>query len=143
MGKRHGEAVSSERQASGVRRQASGIAAGGFRKLLVWQRSKALAVAIYRVTTSQPLAADYGLRDQLRRAAVSICSNIAEGDARQTDKESIQYFFIAKGSVAEVAAQLEIVLEVYAVAPAPIADLICECDEIGAMLQGLIDHRRK
>ena len=56
------------------------------RKLKVWQRAKLFAVAIYKLTSIAPLAADYGLRDQLRRAAVRICRNIAEGDARQTDK---------------------------------------------------------
>jgi four helix bundle protein len=116
--------------------------AGTFRKLLIWQRSKALAVAVYRLTADGPLGKDFGLRDQLRRAAVSVCSNIAEGDARRTDKESVQYFFIAKGSLAEVSAQLEIAAEVHPIEPATIADLLRECDELGAMLQALIDHRR-
>jgi four helix bundle protein len=116
--------------------------AGNFRKLLIWQRSKALAVAVYRLTADGPLGKDFGLRDQLRRAAVSVCSNIAEGDARRTDKESVQYFFIAKGSLAEVSAQLEIAAEVHPIEPATIADLLRECDELGAMLQALIDHRR-
>jgi four helix bundle protein len=115
----------------------------GFRKLLVWQHSKALAVLIYRLTSSPPLSTDFGLRDQLRRAAVSVCSNIAEGDARQTDKESVQFFFIAKGSLAEVSVQLEIAAEVYPLPAERIAPLQRECDELGAMLQGLIDHRRK
>jgi len=54
---------------------------------------------------------DLGLRDQLRRSAVSIASNLAEGDERDTDKESIRYFFIAKGSVAELRTQLQIAHE--------------------------------
>ena len=115
----------------------------GFRKLLVWQRSKALAVLIYRLTSCSPLSTDFALRDQLRRAAVSVCSNIAEGDARRTGKESVQFFFIAKGSLAEVSAQLEIAAEVYILPAEKIAPLQRECDELGAMLQGLIDHRRK
>jgi four helix bundle protein len=115
----------------------------GFRKLLVWQRSKAPAVLIYRLTSSPPLSTDFGLRDQLRRAAVSVCSNIAEGDARQTGKESVQFFFMAKGSLAEVSAQLEIAAEVYTLPAEKITPLQRECDELGAMLQGLIDHRRK
>ncbi len=60
----------------------------GFRNLQVWQRSKALAVAIYRLTETPPFARDFALRDQMRGAAISVCSNLAEGDARQTDKES-------------------------------------------------------
>jgi four helix bundle protein len=116
---------------------------GGFRKILAWQRSKALAVAVYRLTGADPIAKDFGLRDQLRRAAVSVCSNIAEGDARQTDKESVQFFFVAKGSLAEVAAQLEIATEVYALKPSDIAPLLRECDEIAAMLHAIITHRRQ
>jgi four helix bundle protein len=117
--------------------------AGGFRQLQVWQRSKALAVAIYRLTSTAPLSSDFGLRDQLRRAAVSVCSNIAEGDARQTDKESVQFFYIAKGSLAEISAQLDIALTVHSL-PADIVDpLLDECEAISAMLQGIIIHRRK
>jgi len=116
---------------------------GGFRKLQVWQRSKALAVAIYRLTAATPLASDFGLRDQLRRAALSVCSNIAEGDTRQTDKESVQFFFIAKGSLAEISAQLEIALEVHSLPAATVAPLLQECEELSAMLQALIGHRRQ
>lgn len=117
--------------------------AGNFRKLLVWQRSKALAVEIYRLTGQPPLERDFGLRDQMRRAAVSVCSNIAEGESRQTDKESAQFFFVAKGSLAEVSAQLEIAGEVHSLDPAAVGRVLRECDEISAMLQALIDHRRR
>ena len=54
---------------------------------------------------------DFGLRDQVRRSAVSVASNLAEGDERDTDKESVRYFFIAKGSVAELRTQLQIAHE--------------------------------
>ncbi len=113
-----------------------------FRQLLVWQRSKKLAVEIYRITGQPPIAADFGLRDQLRRAAVSVCSNIAEGDARQTNKESAQFFFIAKGSLAEISAQLEIACEVHSMRLIEIEPLLKECDELSAMLHSLIQHRR-
>lgn len=115
---------------------------GSFRKLLVWQRSKGLAVDIYRLTGQPPLAHDFGLRDQMRRAAVSVCSNIAEGEARQTDRESAQFFFVAKGSLAELSAQLEIATEVHRLPPESVAVLLRECEEISAMLQALITHRR-
>ena len=115
----------------------------GFRSLQVLQRSKTLAVAIYHLTGAALITSDFGLRDQMRRSAVSICSNIAEGDARQTDKESVQFFFVAKGSLAELSAQIEITAEVHALPKDEVQCLLCECDEIGAMLQALIDHRRK
>lgn len=117
--------------------------AGGFHQLQVWQRSKSLAVAIYRLTATAPLATDFGLRDQLRRAAVSVCSNLAEGDARQTDKESVQFFFIAKGSLAEISAQLDIALEVHSMPSASVVPLLQECEAISAMLQAIIAHRRQ
>ena len=79
----------------------------------------------------------------MRRAAVSVCSNIAEGDARQTDRESVQFFFVAKGSLAELSAQIEIAAEVHALPKGEVQYMLRECDEIGAMLQALIDHRRK
>ena len=113
-----------------------------YRQLQVWVRGKALAVTLYRLTAKPPLAADFGLRDQMRRAVVSVCSNIAEGDARQGAKENVQFFYIAKGSLAEVSAQLEIAAEIYPTCAGDIADLVRECDEISAMLQALINHRR-
>ncbi|HWA10184.1 MAG TPA: four helix bundle protein [Opitutaceae bacterium] len=116
---------------------------GGFRQLQVWQRGKALAVELYRLTSSGPFSSDFGLRDQLRRAAVSVCSNIAEGDARQTDRESVQFFFIAKGSLAELSAQLDIALEVHSLSFATVAPLLQECEAISAMLQAIITHRRQ
>ena len=85
---------------------------GGFKELKVWQKSKELAVYIYQVTDKEPFSKDYGLRDQIRRAAVSIASNIAEGDERETDREAVRYFYIAKGSSAEVLTQATIAFEI-------------------------------
>ena len=77
-----------------------------FKKLIVWQKSKDLAVDIYKLTSSGNIAKDYSLVDQMRRAAVSISSNIAEGNDRGTNKESVRYLYIAKGSLAELMTQL-------------------------------------
>lgn len=75
---------------------------GKFRELKVWQRAKDLAVFIYRLTDHGMFAKDYGLRDQIRRAVVSIPSNIAEGGELGSDKQAVRFFYIAKGSSAEV-----------------------------------------
>jgi four helix bundle protein len=83
----------------------------GFKDLAVWQKTKDLAVSIYSVSNSEMKSVDFGLRDQVRRSAVSVASNLAEGDERDTDKESIRFFFIAKGSVAELRTQLQIAHE--------------------------------
>ena len=85
---------------------------GDFRELKVWQRAKDLAVYIYRHTAIGEFSKDYGLRDQIRRASVSMPSNIAEGDELGTDKQSIRFFHIAKGSSAEVFTQAIIALEI-------------------------------
>jgi four helix bundle protein len=77
----------------------------GFKDLVVWQKAKDLAVIIYRISNKTLLSKDFSLRDQIRRSAVSIASNIAEGDERDTDKESVRFFFIAKGSLAELRTQ--------------------------------------
>ncbi|MGA8530113.1 MAG: four helix bundle protein [Acidobacteriaceae bacterium] len=79
-----------------------------YRDLLVWQRSIQLSVAIYRFTGDFPNAELYGLTSQLRRAAVSVASNIAEGYGRATKGEFRQFVGIARGSILEVQTQLEI-----------------------------------
>ena len=75
---------------------------GKFQDLKVWQRAKDLAVYIYKLTGKGAFSKDFSLRDQIRRATVSIPSNIAEGDDLISDKQAIRHFYIAKGSAAEV-----------------------------------------
>jgi len=84
----------------------------GFKSLEVWPEAKRLAVEIYQLTEHGKFLKDYGLRDQIRRAAVSVASNIAEGDERNTDKEAVHFFYIAKGSIAEIRTQLQIAQEI-------------------------------
>jgi len=85
---------------------------GKFQELKVWQRSKDLSVYLYKITDHGTFSKDYGLRDQIRRAAVSISSNIAEGDELDTNRQSIKFFYMAKGSSAEVLTQAIIALEI-------------------------------
>lgn len=114
----------------------------GYKNLLVWQKAKSLAVAVYRATESGPIARDFGLRDQMRRAAVSVPSNVAEGDERDTDKESVHFFFIAKGSLAELRTQLEIAAETGLLPAVEQLRLDADCAEIGRMLGALIKARQ-
>jgi len=107
----------------------------------VWQSAKALAVMIYRLTANGPLARDFGLRDQIRRAAVSIPSNIAEGDERDTNKDSVRFLYIAKGSLGELRTQLEIARDIEALKPRIYDQLEVTCAEIGRMLGSLIKAR--
>ena len=114
---------------------------GGFRDLRVWQRAKILAVAIYKVTEEGRLAKDFGLRDQMQRAAVSVCSNIAEGDERGSDRDSVRFFYIAKGSLAELITQLEIARDIEFISDQQLQPLEDECIQIGNMLGALIKAR--
>ncbi len=79
-----------------------------FKDLIVWQKSRDLAVAIYRLTEDFPKSELYGLTSQMRRAVVSISSNIAEGYHRFHDKEKQQFLAIAFGSGSELESQIEI-----------------------------------
>lgn len=77
-----------------------------FEKLEVWQTTRELTREIYRITRDGEFARDFGLRDQLRRSAVSVLSNIAEGFERNNDREFRRFLMIAKGSFGEARAQL-------------------------------------
>lgn len=77
-----------------------------FTDLYTWQSAHKLAIAVYRITKSFPKEELYGLTSQMRRAAVSVTSNIAEGFERQNQKEKIQFYYLAQGSLAELKNQL-------------------------------------
>ena len=83
-----------------------------FKDLLVWQLAKDLAVRVYCVSESQNLKKDFGLCNQIRRSAVSVASNLAEGDERSSDRDSVRFFYMAKSSIAEVRTQIQIACEV-------------------------------
>ncbi len=116
---------------------------GNFKELNVWKISKDLAVEIYRLTDQGRFCNDYGLRDQIRRASVSVPSNIAEGDDLESDKQSIKYFYIARGSLAELRTQLLISREIEYLSDEIFEELEKRCEKISAMLIGLIKHRSK
>jgi len=114
---------------------------GNFRKLRVWQLAKDLAVMIYKISKTNPLLKDFGFRDQIQRAAVSIPSNIAEGDESGTNRVSIRYFYTAKGSIAELQTQLIIAHEIGYIESQMMESLIDECDKISIMLTKIIKAR--
>ena len=114
---------------------------GNFQKLRVWQNAKDLAVKIYKLTKSSDFAKDFGLKDQIQRSAVSVASNIAEGDELGSDKQSVRFFYISKGSVAELTTQLIIANEIGYINNITKDILLDECDKISAMLSKLIRAR--
>jgi len=79
--------------------------------LEIWRAARDVVNAMYQASSDGAFSRDYGLRDQIRRAAVSIPSNIAEGFSRRSNKEFIQFLFISKGSAAEVQSQLYTALD--------------------------------
>ncbi len=113
----------------------------GFQGLKVWKESKDLAVEIYRMTEKYKFKKDLSLSDQMRRSAVSVPSNIAEGDERNSDKDAVRFFYIAKGSLAELRTQLMISADIGYIESDILNDLESKCKKIGAMLGSLIKVR--
>jgi four helix bundle protein len=114
---------------------------GDFRKLRVWLKAKELAVKIYQLVKNQTISKDYGYKDQIQRAAISIPANIAEGDELGTDKQSVRHFFIAKGSSAELQTLLIIGTEIGYIEKEIADSLINECKVISFMLAKIISAR--
>jgi len=106
-----------------------------YQRLLVWQEAMDLVAGVYRVTERLPATERFGLCQQLRRAAVSIPSNIAEGAGRHSDKEFIRFLNIANGSLLEVETQLLIALQLKYIEE--ISELQNSIDKIFAMLSSL------
>ena len=105
-----------------------------FRKLTVWEKSMDLTTSVYNVTKSFPKEEMYGLTQQLRRAAVSIPSNIAEGAYRNSNKEFNHFLGISAGSAGEVFTQLEIAKRLNYIKPLIAENLMAESDSIKRMI---------
>lgn len=114
---------------------------GDFRKLQVWQLAKNIAVKVYKISNDSKISKDFGFKDQIQRSAVSIASNIAEGDELGTDKQSIRHFYIARGSAAELLTQLIVANEIGYIAQDITSAIIDDCEKLSAMLTKLIKSR--
>ncbi|MEW6083550.1 MAG: four helix bundle protein [Chloroflexota bacterium] len=111
-----------------------------FEELEVWQRSKELTNLIYKCSSDGAFARDFGLRDQMRRAAVSIMSNIAEGFESQTQSMFIQYLGRAKGSAGEVRAQLYIAKDQGYLAEGDFKNLISQAEICSKQLARFVQY---
>lgn len=111
-----------------------------YRDLDVWRRSKALAISIYKVTEDFPKNEIYGLTSQIRRAAVSVPSNVAEGFRRNSDKEKLQFLHIAFGSGAELETQIEISKDLNYLDKDKYSKIFGELEEIMKMLNSIINN---
>ena len=118
----------------------------GFKKIEdieVWKRGCRLAVKIYEISRDGSFAKDFGLRDQVRRAAVSVPSNIAEGFERESDVEFKRFLNIAKGSCGELRTQLYIAKALNYIENTDAETLLIECKEISSMLSGLANRLKE
>ncbi len=109
----------------------------GHRDLVVWRKSMALVTDVYRATRGFPKDELYGLTSQIRRAAVSVPSNLAEGHGRNSRKEFPQFIGQARGSLVELETQLEIAQNLGFLSQAAASDLLSKASEVARMLNGL------
>ncbi|MCK6477547.1 MAG: four helix bundle protein [Phycisphaerales bacterium] len=107
-----------------------------FKDLLVWQKGMKLAKSIYRITAKMPESERFGLTGQMRRAAISLPSNIAEGYGRQTTADYLRFLRIARGSLGELTTQYELAYEMEMISPD--AEVVSIQMELDRMLQSLI-----
>ena len=108
-----------------------------FEDLVAWQKARELTREIYRVTTCGAFARDFGLRDQMQRASVSVMSNLAEGFERGKRTEFHQFACIAKGSTGEVRSDLYVALDVGYITQAAFDNLYDRTEEVGRIIGGL------
>jgi four helix bundle protein len=106
-----------------------------FEDIIVWQRARELAAEIYSLFSE---SRDFGFRDQIQRAAVSIMNNIAEGYERKTNAEFKHFLFVAKGSCGEVRSMLYLALDLGKIPLNTYNQLLNKSEEISRMLSGLI-----
>lgn len=119
------------------------IAARSFRELIVWQRSIQLAVAIYKLTRAFPREEMYGITSQMRRTAVSIPSNIAEGQGRLSTGEFRQFLGIARGSNFELQTQIEIARALGIGEAEQIDETESLSHEVGKMIYAILNKTKK
>lgn len=109
-----------------------------FEDLVCWQKARILTKFIYDISKYRNFDMDYGLKDQIRRAAVSVMSNIAEGFDRGTKAELINYFYIAKGSCGEVKSQLYIAYDSQYIDISTFRNGLNLCDECARLIRSFI-----
>ena len=114
-----------------------------FEDILAWQKAREITNQVYKGTTAGTFSKDFGLRDQLRRASVSIMANIAEGFGRRSDKEFANFLNIAHGSAAECQSHLYVALDLEYLKKEEFDRLYKAFDECSRMIIGLSHHLRK
>jgi len=111
-----------------------------FEDMDAWKKARELTKSVYHITSVGEFARDFGLRDQVRRAAVSVMSNIAEGFERSGDREFLHFLSLAKGSCGEIRAQFYVALDQAYINNAQFQELIEKAIEISRLLAGLMKY---
>jgi four helix bundle protein len=114
-----------------------------FEDMEVWQVTRLLVKDIYRVSNSGQFSKDFGLKDQIRRAAISILSNIAEGFERSGNREFVHFLYIAKGSAGELRAQLYAALDQAYLTDRDFESLSKSSELVARQLSGLIKYLQR
>jgi four helix bundle protein len=114
-----------------------------FEDLECWREATFLATEVYRISADGEMGRDFGFRDQLRRSAVSIASNIAEGKERETASELIRFLYIAKGSTGELKTQLHIAKQIGYLGEVKFVELNQRVEKISGMIGNLIKAIRR
>ena len=109
-----------------------------YTELEVWRKARSFASSIYKLTSSFPKEEVYGLTSQIRRCAVSVPSNIAEGSGRRHPKETIQFLAISRGSLYELETQIYISFDVGLISEIQLNKCINEIETIGKLINGYI-----
>jgi len=113
-----------------------------FRDLVAWQKAHQLVLVVYEMTARFPRAELFGLASQMRRCAISVVSNIAEGFARKGEKEKVQFYFHAKSSLVELQSQVEIAKDLGFISARGYMKIESLIVEIHKVVSGLIKSRK-
>ncbi|MGB9823255.1 MULTISPECIES: four helix bundle protein [Thermodesulfovibrio] len=111
-----------------------------FEELDIWKEARLFTKKIYEITKNSSFSKDYGLVDQIRRASVSVMSNIAEGFERGSNQEFLQFLYIAKGSCGEVRTQLYVALDQGYIDKKDFDELLSSAKKLSIMISNLISH---
>lgn len=114
-----------------------------FEDIEAWQLARELTVEVYRLTLKEDFNRDYGMKDQIRRASVSIMNNIAEGFERGSNKDFAKFLFISRGSAGEVRSLLYVARDLGYISEQEFEKNRTLCCRIGGALWGLIQHLKK
>mgnify|MGYP003176148196 CR=1 FL=1 len=114
-----------------------------YKSLEVWRKSIFLCKEVYLITRKLPKEETYVLSDQMRRAAISIASNIAEGQGRESKKEFLKFLSISRGSLCELETQCIIAIEIGLLNDEDVSEILSLCSEIGKMIRALANYLSK